>query len=210
MRMPMIKLALAAAALFASTSAIAQNNNVPADLTGGPAPTTELVPVEIDTSVGKIVVALDRTHAPKTTANFLKYVDLHKFDGEIFYRVMPYDENGGLIQGGIQSDGRKLLPPVAHEPTDKTGIKNTAGAISLANAGPGTARADFFILTTDIPGLDAGPDGPGFAAFGHVVDGMDVVKKIYASPVSATKGEGAMKGQMLDPPIKIIKVSRVK
>ena len=205
----MYKLALAAAALLAS-SAIAAQNTVPADLTGPPIAATELVPVAIDTSAGKIVVALDRTHAPKTTANFLKYVDLHKFDGEIFYRVMPYDENGGLIQGGIQSDGRKLLPPVAHEPTDKTGIKNTAGTISLANAGPGTARADFFIMTTDIPGLDAGPDGPGFAAFGHVVEGMDVVKKIYASPVSATKGAGEMKGQMLDPPIKIIRVTRVK
>jgi len=206
----MMKLALAAAALLTASSAVAQNNNVPADLTGGPVAVTDLIPVDITTSVGKIVVALDRTHAPKTTANFLKYVDLHKFDGEIFYRVMPYDENGGLIQGGIQSDGRKPLAPVAHEPTDKTGIKHTAGAISLANGGPGTARADFFILTTDIPGLDAGPDGPGFAAFGHVVEGMDVVKKIYASPVSSTKGVGEMKGQMLDPPIKIIKVSRSK
>jgi peptidyl-prolyl cis-trans isomerase A (cyclophilin A) len=205
----MYKLALTAAASLAS-SAIAAQNTVPADLTGPPVATTELVPVAIDTSVGKIVIALDRTHAPKTTTNFLKYVDLHKFDGEIFYRVMPYDEHGGLIQGGIQSDGRKLLPPVAHEPTDTTGIKNTAGTISLANAGPGTARADFFILTTDIPGLDAGADGPGFAAFGHVVEGMDVVQKIYASPVSATKGVGEMKGQMLDPPIKIIKVARVK
>lgn len=206
----MYKLALATAALLASSALFAQSNTVPADLTGPPVATIDLVPVAIDTSLGKIVVALDRTHAPKTTANFLKYVDLHKFDGEIFYRVMPYDENGGLIQGGIQSDGRKLLAPVAHESTDQTGIKNTAGAISLANAGPGTARADFFILTTDIPGLDAGADGLGFAAFGHVVEGMDVVKKIYASPVSATKGEGAMKGQMLDPPVKIIKVTRVK
>ena len=206
----MIKLALAAALVAASSVAVAQNNNVPSDLTGGPAPASDLVPVAIDTSLGKIVVALDRTHAPKTTANFLRYVDLHKFDGEIFYRVMPYDETGGLIQGGIQSDGRKLMAPVVHEPTDQTGIKNTAGAISLANAGPGTARADFFILTTDIPGLDAGPDGPGFAAFGHVVEGMDVVKKIYASPVSPTKGTGELKGQMLDPAIKIIKVSRVK
>jgi len=206
----MFKLALAASALLATSAVAAQNATVPADLTGPPVATTDLVPVEIDTSVGKIVVALDRTHAPKTTANFLKYVDLHKFDGEIFYRVMPYDENGGLIQGGIQSDGRKLLPPVAHEPTDKTGIKNTAGTISLANAGPGTARADFFIMTTDIPGLDASPDGPGFAAFGHVVEGMDVVKKIYASPVSATKGTGEMKGQMLDPPVKIIRVTRAK
>ena len=206
----MVKLALAAALLAASSVALAQNNTVPSDLTGPPVATTDFVPVAIDTSAGKIVVALDRTHAPKTTANFLKYVDLHKFDGEIFYRVMPYDENGGLIQGGVQSDARKLLPPVAHESTNKTGIKHVAGTISMASGGPGTARADFFILTTDIPGLDAGPDGPGFAAFGQVVEGMDVVKKIYGSPRSPTKGVGEMKGQMLDPPIKIIKVTRQK
>jgi peptidyl-prolyl cis-trans isomerase A (cyclophilin A) len=208
MRAAMIKLALAAAVLLAAP-ALAQVT-VPSDLTGAPVPTTDLAPVAIDTSAGRIVVALDRTHAPKTTANFLAYVDAHKFDGESFYRAMPYDEHGGLIQGGIVSDASKLLKPVAHEPTDQTGIRNTAGAIAMANAGPGTARADFFILTTDIPGLDAGPDGPGFAAFGHVVEGMDVARKILASPVSPTKGEGAMKGQMLDPPIKIIKVSRVR
>ena len=189
-----------------SAPSFAQATSV--DLAGPPVH-TDYVPVAIETSLGRIVVALDRLHAPLTTENFLRYVDSRKFDGESFYRAMPYDEHGGLIQGGIVSDASKLLKPVAHEPTDKTGIKNTAGAISMANAGPGTARADFFILTTDIPGLDAGPDGPGFAAFGHVVEGMDVAKKILASPVSATKGEGAMKGQMLDPPIKIIKVSRV-
>ena len=81
-----------------------------------------------------------------------------------------------------------------------------AGAISLANSGPGTARSDFFILLADMPGLDAGGpggDANGFAAFGHVTEGMDVVKKIYEAPLSQTKGEGVMKGQMLDPPIKI-------
>jgi peptidyl-prolyl cis-trans isomerase A (cyclophilin A) len=83
----------------------------------------------------------------------------------------------------------------------------------MANAGPGTARADFFILLSDMPGLDAGGpggDANGFAAFGHVIDGIDVVKKIWASPVSETKGEGPMKGQMLEPTIKIIKAERVK
>jgi peptidyl-prolyl cis-trans isomerase A (cyclophilin A) len=80
----------------------------------------------------------------------------------------------------------------------------------MANAGPGTARADFFILASDMPALDATADDPGFAVFGHVVEGMDVVKKILASPVSPDKGDGAMKGQMLDPPVKIIKVARVK
>jgi peptidyl-prolyl cis-trans isomerase A (cyclophilin A) len=119
-------------------------------------------------------------------------------------------EGDGLIQGGIRSSSLKLFPPIKHEPTSETGLHNVAGAISMANAGPGTARADFFILASDIPALDATADDPGFAVFGHVVEGMDVVKKILASPVSPDKGEGAMKGQMLDPPIKIIKVARVK
>jgi peptidyl-prolyl cis-trans isomerase A (cyclophilin A) len=177
----------------------------------------DLVPVAIDTSLGRIVLALDRAHAPVTTANFLKYVDLHRFDGEAFYRAMHADDgkggDGGLIQGGITTDARKLLPPIAHEPTSQTGLHNVAGAISMANAGPRTARADFFILVSDMPGLDAngpGGDATGFAAFGRVVDGMDVVRKIWSSPVSATKGAGAMKGQMLDPQVRIIRVERIK
>jgi peptidyl-prolyl cis-trans isomerase A (cyclophilin A) len=174
------------------------------------APTaTDEIPVAIETSAGRIVVALDKTHAPVTTANFLHYVDTHRFDGESFYRAMHVGD-GGLIQGGIRSSALKLYPPIAHEPTSQTGLHNVAGAISMANAGPGTARADFFILASDIPALDATATDPGFAAFGHVIEGMDVVKQILASPVSATKGEGAMKGQMLEPPVKIIKVERVK
>jgi peptidyl-prolyl cis-trans isomerase A (cyclophilin A) len=184
-----------------------------------PPPTAkeELVPVAIDTSVGRIVVALDRGHAPITTANFLHYVDTHRYDGQYFYRSMHAPDangaDGGLIQGGITTDIRKLYPPVAHEPTSQTRLHNVAGAISLANRGAGTATSDFFILLSDQPGLDAngpGGDATGFAAFGHVTDGMDVVKKIWNSPVSATKGEGALKGQMLDPKIQILKVSRLK
>jgi peptidyl-prolyl cis-trans isomerase A (cyclophilin A) len=174
-----------------------------------PAAQPELVPVAIETSLGRIVVDLDKTDAPVTTANFLHYVDTHRFDGESFYRAMRAG-TGGLIQGGIRSDARKLFPPIAHEPTSETGLHNMAGAISTANAGPGTARADFFILASDIPSFDATATDPGFAVFGHVVEGMDVVKKILAAPVSPTAGEGAMKGQMLDPPVKIIKVERVK
>jgi peptidyl-prolyl cis-trans isomerase A (cyclophilin A) len=175
-----------------------------------PAPKEDLVPVAIDTSLGRIVVALDRGRTPVTTANFLRYVDAHRFDGETFYRAMKVGNSGGLIQGGITTDARKLFPPIAHEPTSQTGIKNVAGSISMANAGPGTARSDFFILTSDMPSLDTTAGQPGFAAFGHVVEGMDIAKAILASPVSPTKGEGVMKGQMLDPPVKIIKVARVK
>lgn len=176
------------------------------------APQADLVPVAIDTSLGRIVVAVDRTHAPITSANFLHYVDAHRLDGETFYRAM-HSATSNLIQGGVRSDVRKLFPPIKHEPTTETGLHNVAGAISMANSGAGTARADFFILVDDVPGFDAGAaggDATGFAAFGHVIDGMDVVKKIYDSPLSSTKGEGPMKGQMLDPPVKIIKASRLK
>jgi peptidyl-prolyl cis-trans isomerase A (cyclophilin A) len=201
-----IRIALLVSA-FAVSSASAQ----------APGANEDLVPVAIDTSVGRIVVALDRAHAPVTTANFLHYVDTHRFDGQSFYRAMHMPDgkggDGGLIQGGITIDARKLFPPIAHEPTTQTGLHNVAGTISMANAGPGTAKADFFILLSDMPGLDAngpGGDASGFAAFGHVNEGMEVVKKIWGSPVSATRGEGAMKGQMLDPPVKILHVERVK
>ena len=173
----------------------------------------DLVPVAIDTSLGRIVVALDQGRAPVSSANFLRYVDTKRFDGEIFYRAMKNGPDGGLIQGGVTTDARKLLPPIAHEPTSQTGLKHVAGAISMARLTPGSAKADFFILTADIPGFDAGApggDADGFAVFGHVVEGMDVVKAIYAAPTSPTKGEGVMKGQMLEPPVKIIKAARVK
>lgn len=171
-------------------------------------PQAELVPVAIETSAGRIVVALDKTHAPITTANFLHYVDTHHFDGENFYRAMHVGK-GGLIQGGVTTDARKLYPPIKHEPTLQTGLHNVAGAISMANAGAGTARADFFILASDIPSLDAKGDDSGFAVFGHVIEGMDVVNRILASPVSPTKGEGAMKGQMLEPLVKIVRADRL-
>jgi peptidyl-prolyl cis-trans isomerase A (cyclophilin A) len=193
-----------AAALVSALPLAASAQVTPGDLTGTPV-VSDYVPVAIDTSLGRIVVALDRLHAPVTTNNFLSYVDAHKLDGESFYRAMPYGE-GGLIQGGVTSDARKLNPSIAFESTDKTGIKNTAGTIAMAALAPGKAQADFFIETTDIPGFD-GPNG--FAAFGKVVEGMDVVKAILAAPVSPTKGEGPMRGQMLDPPVKILKAQRL-
>jgi peptidyl-prolyl cis-trans isomerase A (cyclophilin A) len=195
------RIALVLAAVAAP--AFAQATSV--DLAKPPV-TSDMVPVAIDTSLGRIVVALDRLHAPLTTNNFLKYVDAHKYDGESFYRAMPYD-SGGLIQGGITSDARKLNPPVAYESSAKTGIHNKAGSIAMAALAPGKAQADFFIETVDIPAFDG---DNGFAAFGQVVEGMDVVKAILAAPVSPTAGEGAMKGQMLEPKVKILKMSRVK
>jgi len=202
-----------AAALFAGIPAPALAQTVPPSPTEATSPKEDLVPVAIETGLGRIVVALDRARAPVTTANFLKYVDAHRFEGETFYRAMHQEDGGGLIQGGILSDARKLFKPIAHEPTSQSGLKHVAGAISMANAGPGTATAGFFILMSDIPGLDAGGpggDADGFAVFGHVIEGMDVAKKIFDSSLSPTKGEGPLKGQMLEPPVKIIKVTRVE
>ncbi len=173
------------------------------------APKDDLVRVAIDTSAGRILIALDRGRAPLSVANFLAYIDGKKFDGESFYRAMPYGD-GGLIQGGIASDARKLRQPVAHESTSVTGLSNVAGALVMAREAPGTARADFFILTTDIKAFDATAAEPGFAVFGRVVEGMDVVKAIFAAPRSATKGAGIMKGQMLEPAVKILKATRLR
>lgn len=203
---------LLAFALLVGFSAPALAQVPPATSAQATAPKEDLVPVAIDTSLGRIVVGLDRGRAPITTANFLHYVDTHRFDGENFYRAM-HAYGGGLIQAGVRSDVRKLYPPIADEPTSKTGLHNVAGAISMARGAPGSATADFFIMVSDMTGLDAGnnPDDPdGFAVFGHVIDGMDVVKKIFNAPVSATAGEGVMKGQMLDPQVKIIKAERIK
>ena len=186
-----------ALSLLSATPALAQ-------ATVAPTPAEDVVKVALDTSAGRIILALDRGHAPITTANFLKYVDAGRFNGESFYRAMKFGENGGLIQAGITSDARKLYPAIEHEPVSKTGITHVAGTVSMAAFSPGTAKADFFILTSDAPSFDA-----SFAAFGHVVEGMDVVKAIQASPTSPTKGEGVMKGQMLDPVVKITKASRI-
>ena len=172
------------------------------------APKDDLVRVAIDTEKGRIVVALDAKRAPLTTANFLADVDKKWLDGQPFYRSMPLT-NGGLIQGGSR-DGAKQLPPIAVESTATTGLKNKAGSIVMANAGGLTTRSDFFILTADVPTFDATATAPGFAPFGTVVEGMDVVQAIFASPRSPTKGDGAMKGQMLEPVVKIVKAARVK
>lgn len=183
-----------------------------------PAATQNDVYVTITTSVGRITLDLDAAHAPLTTANFLKYVDAKRFDGTVFYRSMHLDWGtppNGLIQGGTQNAPNRILKPVAHEPTSQTGVLHKRGTISMARFAPGTATGDFSILVSDQPGLDAKPDAPdadgkaGFAAFGHVVSGMETVDKIWGLPRSATKGVGVMKGQMLDPTVKIVSMRRV-
>ena len=173
-----------------------------------PAPREDLVKVAFDTDKGRIVLALDRGRAPATTANFLSYVDKHWFDGEAFYRAFKYGD-GGVIQGGVRSGG-KQLPPIEVEPTSKTGLSNKAWTVAMANGGPVSTRSDFFIMTTDIAAFDAKGTDLGFAAFGRVIEGQDVVKAILAAPTSPTLGTGSMKGQMLEPAVKILKAERVK
>jgi peptidyl-prolyl cis-trans isomerase A (cyclophilin A) len=183
-----------------------------------PAPLPDTVRVAMATELGTITLELDARHAPITTRNFVRYVDQRRFDGIVFYRVMRLkwgEQPNGLIQAGTRGDPRRSLPPIAHEPTSMTGVLHKAGAISMARWAPGTATGDFSILLSDMPGLDADPnaaseDGKaGFAAFGHVIEGMDVVRKIYDVPLSPTAGEGILKGQMIEKPVRVICVRRV-
>ena len=166
------------------------------------------VAVTLATSAGSIVLALDKAHAPLTTANFLRYVDARRFDGIGFYRAMSLGQGSGLIQGGLRNDPRRLFPPVPHEPTSRTGLIHRDGIISMARDRPGTATADFFITVGPLPSLDAHPGDEGFAAFGRVLSGMDVVRRILAMPVSATQGPAVMRGQMLAPPVRILTARR--
>jgi peptidyl-prolyl cis-trans isomerase A (cyclophilin A) len=175
-------------------------------------PPAQAVRVAIETTAGTIVAETD-PRAPVTSANFLRYVDEGRFDGTDFYRGMELGPTAGLIQGGTRGAPERVLPPIAHEPTNETGLSHTDGALSMARFDPGTASGDFFIIVGNVATLDANrsaPGDPGFAAFGRVVEGMDVVRQILAGPKSATEGEGFMRGQMLDPRVRIVSVRRVE
>lgn len=172
------------------------------------------VRVAVKSGMGQIVLKLYPDKAPITVANFLRYVDTKRYDGSTFYRASkaPTDASIGLVQGGLQNDPAKILKPIAHESTLKTGLKHKDGTVSLARRAQGSATSDFFICVGDSSYLDADPNAPGdnagFAAFGQVVEGMDVVKKILAAPVSATAGSPEMKGEMLKPPVPIVSMRR--
>ncbi len=182
------------------TAAAPANQNVPRP---------GYVRVQINTSEGPIVVALDARRAPATTKNFLAYVDDGRFDGTVFYRTArdKRDAKKGFVQGGIRTDARRILPPFPLETTTKTG-----SSISTARSRwRGARRRNRRVATSSSPSararLDARPGYDGYAAFGHVVAGMDTVKKILAKPSGG--GMDAMKGQMILQPVKIFNVKRL-
>ncbi len=204
----MIRTLLALVLWLAATPALAQISPPPP----APAPQPATVPVTLQTSEGPIVLAIETERAPITAANFLHYVDQKRLDGISFYRAVKVADGYGLVQAGLRNDPRRMYPPIAHEPTSKTGISHVSGTISMARNAPGTASGDFFIVVGDMTSMDADPKQPGdnlgFAAFGHVVTGMEIVNRILVAPKSPTAGEGEMKGQMLDPPIRILTARR--
>lgn len=168
--------------------------------------------VVMETPLGNITAEIDSVRAPKSAANFLKYVDAGAYDGGRFHRaVTPTNQPNDsvkieVIQGGAnQNPDRLRLPAVELERTNVTGLRHLDGTLSMARAGPNTATSDFFICVGAQPALDfAGHrnlDGQGFAAFGRVLSGMEIVKKIQQSPVEA---------QRLTPPIAITSIKRVR
>lgn len=168
--------------------------------------------IRISTELGDIIFEFYPDKAPITTENFLQYIRENRFDGATFYRAVTLrnqPENKfkiEVIQGGLFEDFHpQALPPILHESTLQTGILHKDGVISMARNEPGSATGEFFICIGDQPELDYGgrrnPDEQGFAAFGKVVKGMDIVKKIHQSP------EG---GQYLNPRIPIIKIEIIQ
>ncbi|MFN7945827.1 MAG: peptidylprolyl isomerase [Blastocatellia bacterium] len=173
---------------------------------------SDKVNVVIETEQGKIEVELYPAKAPVTVANFLKYVDGGFYEGGVFHRTVklrPDNQPNNnvkieVIQAGPNPDKKdKGFGPISLERTSQTGLRHVDGAISMARSGPDTATSDFFICIGDQPELDYGgkrnPDGQGFAAFGKVTKGMEVVRKIQQSPAEAQK---------LTPPVRILRIKR--
>lgn len=162
--------------------------------------------VRLHTALGDIVIAVEIERAPITAKNFLRYVDNKRFDGSSFYRGMKVTEDGkyAVVQAGLQGNAKLLFKAIEHEPTSVTGLSHVDGAVSMARGGLGTATSDFFIVVGDLVSMDAKPDGDaGYAVFGHVVSGMDVVRAILEQPKSDDARNPVMKGQMLAEPVKI-------
>ena len=170
--------------------------------------------VRLETDKGVILVELADDKAPITVANFLHYVDTGRMDAAVFYRAShaPGAPTVGMIEAGVK-DPAKLFPPIAHESTLETGLKHLDGSLSMARFAPGTAASDFTIGCGDAPYLDAHPELPGdnlgYAVFGQVTEGMDVVRTILALPTTGTASNPAMQGEIIDPPVRILSARRV-
>lgn len=178
----------------------------------------ETTDVILQTTKGDITIRLEVERAPITATNFLAYVDERRFDGTTFYRSVKFrlePDPYGLVQGGTQYERKRLRPNIAHEPTNVTGLSHTNGAVSMARVGPGTANGDFTIMLGDLTSLDAKPDSDnrderdGFAVFGYVVEGMDVVAAIHAGDADPRE-KGALAGETLARPVVITKAVRAK
>ena len=174
------------------------------------------VRVTMSTSEGDIDIDLYLDKAPITAGNFLKLVDNGDMNGGSFYRVVTYENDNGspkieVIQGGLGAAGEGF-DTIDHESTNQTGILHTDGVISMARGAVGTASTEFFICIGDQPGLDHGQprnaDNQGFAAFGKVVSGMDVVRRINAMSADAASDSEYTQGQILAEPVAIERVSR--
>jgi peptidyl-prolyl cis-trans isomerase A (cyclophilin A) len=156
------------------------------------------------------VVEIDVARAPVTAANFLRYVDARRYDGGAFHRTVttsPDNQPRNAVKIDVVQAGAakgKDFPPIALERTRDTGLSHVDGAVSMARDGPDTATSDFFVCVGAQPELDHGgrrnPDGQGFAVFGRVVSGMDVVRRIHAAPAE---------GQSLRPPVRIVEAVRL-
>jgi len=179
-------------------------------VSAAPPPEPSIVRVRLITSAGNITLALDARRAPKTVANFMLYVDDGRLENTEFYRTARRTSNPklGFVQGGIGTDARRMLPALPLEPTNRTGIKHLDGTISMAHGlNPDSANGNFSIMVGDNPSLDARPNTPGFAAFGKVIGGMDVVHRMLAMPSGG--GRGVMRGQMITKPVKIVRAERL-
>lgn len=168
------------------------------------------IPVMIETSLGTIDAELDSMKAPVTVTNFLRYVDAHAYDSGRFHRTVRMDNQPDnavkieVIQGGASRDTtRPRWPAIDLERTNITGLLHGDGALSMARGGPNSATSDFFICIGAQPDLDFGgkrnADGQGFAVFGRVTRGMDVVRTIQSQNADA---------QRLTPPVTIVRISR--
>ena len=174
------------------------------------------VHVLMSTSEGDIEIDLYTSRAPVTAGNFLKLIDNEELDGASFYRVVSYENDKGsplieVIQGGL-GDRASEFDSIEHETTEQTGILHTDGVISMARGAVGTASSEFFIIIGDQPSLDYGgernADNQGFAAFGKVVAGMEVVRKIQALPADGASDSEYTEDQILSQPVMINLVRR--